>query len=58
MHGYFINAAAYGSVEKEYRLLYPLLKKRAAFLFEYGHILHKSTETGRVYPYSDGGYEI
>ena len=37
----FYNAAAYGSVEKEYRLLYPLLKKRAAFLFEYGHILHK-----------------
>ena len=35
----FYNAAAYGSVEKEYRLLYPLLKKRAAFLFEYGHIL-------------------
>ena len=27
----FYNAAAYGSVEKEYRLLYPLLKKRAAF---------------------------
>lgn len=35
------NAGAYESAEEGYRKLYPLFKKRAAFLFEYGHILHK-----------------
>lgn len=35
------NAGAYESGEREYVSLYPLLKERAAFLFEYGHGLHK-----------------
>ncbi|RGN36058.1 O-antigen ligase domain-containing protein [Bacteroides oleiciplenus] len=35
------NARAYNAAEKEYYRLYPLLKKRGSFLFEYGHILHK-----------------
>lgn len=35
------NAGAYQSAEKEYERLYPLLRNRAAFLFEYGHGLHK-----------------
>lgn len=35
------NAGAYGSVEKDYERLYPLLKDRAAFMFEYGHTKHK-----------------
>ena len=35
------NAGAYQSAEKDYECLYPLLKNRAAFLFEYGHGLHK-----------------
>lgn len=35
------NAGAYQSAEKDYVRLYPLLKNRAAFLFEYGHDLHK-----------------
>lgn len=35
------HAGAYQSVEKEYERLYPLLRNRAAFLFEYGHGLHK-----------------
>jgi len=35
------NAGAYQSVEKEYERLYPSLRNRAAFLFEYGHGLHK-----------------
>ena len=35
------NAGAYGAVEKEYARLYPWLRGRAAFLFEYGHGLHK-----------------
>lgn len=38
---YFYNAGAYEQAEKEYKRLYPLLKNRAAFLFEYGHTLHK-----------------
>ena len=35
------NVGAYESAEKEYERLYPLLKDRATFLFEYGHGLHK-----------------
>ena len=35
------NAGAYGAAEKEYARLYPWLRGRAAFLFEYGHGLHK-----------------
>lgn len=35
------HAGAYRSAEKEYERLYPLLKDRVAFLFEYGHGLHK-----------------
>lgn len=35
------NVGAYEDAESEYAALYPLLKDRAAFLFEYGHGLHK-----------------
>lgn len=35
------HAGAYGMAEEEYRQLYPVLKDRAAFLFEYGHGLHR-----------------
>lgn len=35
------NAGAYESAEKDYGRLYPLLKDRASFLFEYGHALHR-----------------
>lgn len=35
------NSGAYKSTEKDYARLYPLLKDRATFLFEYGHGLHK-----------------
>lgn len=35
------SAGAYQSAEKEYGRLYPLLRDRASFLFEYGHGLHK-----------------
>lgn len=35
------HAGAYHAAEKEYERLYPLLKDRAPFLFEYGHGLHK-----------------
>lgn len=35
------HAGAYGVAEEEYKQLYPLLKDRASFLFEYGHGLHK-----------------
>ncbi|WP_414630816.1 O-antigen ligase family protein [Bacteroides sp. UBA939] len=35
------NMGAYESAEEEYHHLYPILKNRAAFLFEYGHCLHK-----------------
>lgn len=35
------NVGAYESAEKDYERLYPLLKDRATFLFEYGHGLHK-----------------
>lgn len=45
------NAGAYQSAEKEYERLYPSLRNRAAFLFEYGHGLHKQqkfNESNRV----------
>ena len=35
------QAGAYASAEEEYERLYPRLKDRAAFLFEYGHGLHR-----------------
>lgn len=35
------NVRAYESAEKAYEQLYPTLNNRAAFLFEYGHGLHK-----------------
>lgn len=40
------HAGAYPSVEKEYERLYPLLRNRAAFLFEYGHGLHRQQKFG------------
>lgn len=39
------NAGAYAGAEREYASLYSLLKNRAAFLFEYGHGLHKQRRT-------------
>lgn len=45
------NAGAYKSVEKDYERLYPRLKHRASFLFEYGHGLHKQQKfeaSGRI----------
>lgn len=38
------NVGAYQSAEKEYGRLYPLLRDRASFLFEYGHGLHKQQQ--------------
>lgn len=38
------NAGTYQSAEKEYGRLYPLLRDRASFLFEYGHGLHKQQQ--------------
>ena len=38
------NAGAYQSAEKEYGRLYPLLRDRASFLFEYGHGLHNQQQ--------------
>ena len=40
------NAGAYASAEREYGRLYPCLKSRGAFLFEYGHVLHKLQKAG------------
>lgn len=37
----FYQTGAYESALKEYERLYPQLKERGAFLFEYGHCLHK-----------------
>ena len=45
------NAGAYESAEKDYGRLYPLLKDRASFLFEYGHALHrqqKAKDSNRI----------
>ena len=36
---------AYEAAEKEYEKLFPLLKDRGNFLFEYGHGLHKQNKT-------------
>ena len=41
------NAGEYQSAEKEYGRLYPLLRDRASFLFEYGHGLHKQQQFGK-----------
>lgn len=41
------NAGAYQSAEKEYGRLYPLLRDRTSFLFEYGHGLHKQQQFGK-----------
>ena len=38
------NIGAYRSAEKDYEKLYPELKNRGVFLFEYGHCLHKLKE--------------
>lgn len=38
------NIGAYRSAKEEYEKLYPDLKNRGAFLFEYGHCLHKLKE--------------
>lgn len=38
------KVGAYESAKEGYAELYPTLKKRAAFLFEYGHTLHKLKE--------------
>lgn len=35
------QAGAYASAEEAYRELYPILKNRTEFLFEYGHGLHR-----------------
>lgn len=38
------NIGAYRSAKEDYEKLYPELKNRGAFLFEYGHCLHKLKE--------------
>lgn len=38
------NIQAYGAAKKGYKKLYPVLKDRGTFLFEYGHCLHKLKE--------------
>lgn len=38
------HSGAYSNAKKEYAVLYPTLKSRGAFLFEYGHCLHKLNE--------------
>lgn len=38
------NISAYDSAKAGYQKLYPALKDRGAFLFEYGHCLHKLKE--------------
>lgn len=38
------NIGAYSSAKEDYVELYPELKNRGAFLFEYGHCLHKLKE--------------
>ena len=38
------NIGAYQAAKEEYEELYPELKNRGAFLFEYGHCLHKLKE--------------
>lgn len=41
------NISAYQSAKEDYEELYPELKDRGTFLFEYGHCLHKLKEYGR-----------
>ena len=41
------EANAYEEGKKAYEALYPSLKKKAMFLYEYGHILHKLGEYGK-----------
>lgn len=41
------HSGAYEAVEKEYKQLLPVLEDRAAFLFEYGHCLHKQGEVNK-----------
>lgn len=38
----FYRSGAYKAANKAYEKLYPALEKKGAFLFEYGHSLHKS----------------
>ncbi len=38
------RVGAYSAVKKDYMELYPVLRNRATFLFEYGHCLHKLNE--------------
>lgn len=38
------NIQAYGAAKEGYEKLYPALKERGAFLFEYGHCLHRLKE--------------
>jgi len=40
----FYNTGAYKTAKKEYDSLYPVLKNRAEFMFEYGRCLHKLGE--------------
>lgn len=41
------QVGAYDAAIKEYTVLYPALKKRPAFLFEYGHAYHKTGDFKR-----------
>lgn len=41
------NISAYRSAKEDYEKLYPELKNRGVFLFEYGHSLHKIKEYER-----------
>lgn len=36
------RSGAYGAANRAYKKLYPILKKKGTFLFEYGHSLHMS----------------
>ena len=38
----FYSSGAYKVANKSYGELYPALKEKGVFLFEYGHSLHKS----------------
>lgn len=38
------RVGAYSAVKRDYMELYPVLRNRATFLFEYGHCLHKLNE--------------
>lgn len=47
------RSGAYVLANKSYKELYPLLKERGAFLFEYGHSLHKARLYGESNKYLD-----